>query len=166
MRDLLAQAAWEHKRSLSAEVEQRLDYTLARYRKGSLAGGFDLPPHLRPLVDAFVVTARYIEARFGRQWHENKFTNRELVRAIGHVMAEFSSVADDATPPKIIERAKTHPAGEKAYLDHPGYEEARGIIALLRLAQDPQILPVYSEWEVGLWKIRRDLERLEQKRKR
>jgi hypothetical protein len=56
MRDLLAQAAWENKRSVSREVEVRLDYTLGRYRKG----GFDLLPHLRPLVDTFALTARYI----------------------------------------------------------------------------------------------------------
>jgi hypothetical protein len=83
-------------------------------------------------------------------------------------MAEFSSDADDVIPPKVIERAKTHPAGEKAYLAHSGVEEARGIVALLRLAQAPGELKgvPYFEWQAELWKIRRDLERLEQKRKR
>jgi len=164
MWDLLRQAAWDNdRRSVSREVESRLDYTFGR--KGS---GFDLLPHLKPLVDAFAFTARYIEAQFGRRWHENKFTGRELARAISQVIAEFSSGADDVTPPKIVERAKTHIAGEKAYLAHPGDEEAKGIIMSLRLARGPHELKnaPYLEWEHQLWKIRRDLERLEQKRKK
>jgi hypothetical protein len=164
MWDLLRQAAWENKRSLSREVEGRLDYTLGRYQKGGY--GYDLPPHLRPLVDSFALSARYIEARFGRRWHENKFMNRELARVIGHVMVEFSYDADDAIPPKIIERAKMHPEGEKAYLAHPGDAEANAIILLLRTARGPQQWPPLSEWEHELWKIRRDLEHLERRRKK
>jgi hypothetical protein len=157
---LLNQKAWEHKRSLSREVEERLDYTLGRYQKGGASYG--LPPHLRPLVDAFTFTARYIEAAFGCRWHENKFTGRELARAISPVMAEFLSSADNVIPPKVLQRAKTHPAGEKAYLAHAGEEEARGVIVQLRLARAPGEL--FSEWEHELWKIRRDLEQLEKKR--
>jgi len=159
MRDLLKQAAWKNKRSLSREVEHRLDYTLGRYQKG---GVDQLPPHLRPLIDAFVFTIRAIEERFGCRWHENLFTSRELARVLGHVMVEFSPNADDAIPPKVVERAKTHFAGRKAYLAHPGDEEAKGIIAALRLAPKPG--EGDPEWYAELWKIRRDLEQLEKKR--
>src|SRR5262249_37007115 len=115
MWNLLRQAAAKNTRSLSREVEARLDYTLGLYRKG----GLDLRSHLRPLVDAFALSARVIETQ-----HENRFTGRELARVIGHVMVEFSPDAEDVVPPKVLERAKTHIAGEATYLAHPGDEEA------------------------------------------
>src|SRR5262245_21114531 len=166
MWDLLRQAAWENRHSVSREVEVRLDYTLGRRRKGD-KGDYALPSHLRPLVDAFTFTTRCIEAAFGRQWYENKFTSRELVSAIGRVMAEFSPDADNVIPPKVLHRAKMHPAGEKAYLAHAGEEEARGVIMQLRTARAPgEAIESYSEWEHALWKMRRDLESLEGKRKK
>jgi hypothetical protein len=165
MWSLLAQVAGKNKRSLSREVEARLDYTLGRYQKGAPAG-YELPPHLRPLVDVFAFSARYIEAQFGRRWHESKFTSRELARAIGQVMVEFSA-GTDMPPSKIVERAKTHPIGEKAYLAHPGDEEAHAIIMQLRIARAPEELKgmLFSEWEHELWKLRRDLEQLERKKR-
>ena len=162
MRELLRQAAWENKRSLSREVEARLDYTLGRYGKG----GHDLPPHLKPLVDAFAFTARYIEMRCGCRWHENRLISRELPKAISRVMVEFSPAAEDVIPPKIIENAKRHGAGEEIYLANPGIEDADAIILSIRVARPPEGVLPYLEWEHELWKIRRDLERLEKKRKR
>ena len=159
---LLKQAASSNKRKLSGEILARLDYTLGRYRKG----GLDLPSHLRPLVDAFAFSARVIETQFESRWHENRFTGRELARVIGHVMVEFSPDAEDVVPPKVLERAKTHIAGEPTYLAHPGDEEAKGIIAMLRLASDQPWGTRDLEWEAELWKIRRDLERLERRRKK
>jgi hypothetical protein len=162
MRDLLAQAAWENRRSVSREVEARLDHSLGRYRKGDR----ELPPHLGPLVDAFALTARYVERRFGCRWHENRLTGRELASAVGHIMAEFSPDADDVIPPKVIENAKRHGPGEKVYLARPGVEEAKAIVMLLRVEPGPLKGVPYSGWQHELWKIRRDLEHLEQKRKR
>src|SRR5262249_47254953 len=145
----------------SREVDARLEYTLGR------KGGYETPSHLRPLVDVFALTARYFEMQFGRRWYENRLLGFELARAIGRVIAEFSPDADDVIPSKIVERARTHPAGEKAYLAHPGDEEARAIIMLLRTAPPPQRdLPyLQSEWDHALWKIRRDLEHLQRRRK-
>jgi hypothetical protein len=159
---LLKQAAWENSRKLSGEILVRLDHSLGRYRKG----GHDLLPHLSPLVDAFALTARYIELRFGCRWYENRFTSRELANAIGHVMVEFSPGADDVTPPKVIENARRHGSGEKVYLAHSGIEEAKAVVTLLRTAPGPLKGVPYSEWEHELWKIRRDLEHLERSRKK
>src|SRR5262245_46260285 len=64
MWDLLRQAAWENRHSLSREVEVRLDYTFGRRRKGD-KGYYELPLHLRSLADAFTFTARYIERHSG-----------------------------------------------------------------------------------------------------
>ena len=157
---VLKQAAWENGRKLSDEIRARLDYTLGRYRKG----GHDLPPHLRPLVDMFAYTARYIEARFGRRWYENRLTGRELAKAINHVMVEFSPDADDVTPPKVIENAKRHGPGEKVYLANPGTEEATSVIVMLRTALGPLKGMPYSGLEYELWKIRRDLEKLSRRK--
>jgi Arc-like DNA binding dprotein len=162
MRDLLAQAAWENRRSVSREVEARLDRSFGRYRRGDR----ELPPHLSPLVDAFAFTARYLERRFGCRWFENRLAGRELASAIGHVMTEFSPDADDVIPPKIIENAKRHGPGEKVYLTHPGIAEAEAIVMLLRVEPGPLKDMPYSEWQHELWKIRRDLEHLERRRKR
>src|SRR5262249_14628156 len=144
---LLKQAAWKHKRKLSGEILARVDYTLGRYGKG----GHDLPPHLKPLLDAFAFTARYIEMRCGCRWHENRLISRELPKAIGRIMVEFSPAADDVTPPKIIENAKRHGAGEEVYLANPGIEDADAIILSLRLARPPEGVQPYFEWEHELW---------------
>jgi hypothetical protein len=134
----LEQAAAWNKRSLSRELRARLECTLGTYQKG----GIDLPPHLWALFSLVTFTARVIEKRFERRWHENRFTGRELARAIGYVMAELSPDADDVIPPKVKENAKTHAVGEKAYLARPGEVEAEGVIAWFRfLPEEPQILP-------------------------
>ena len=56
MQTLLAEAAWKHKRSLSREVEARLDDTLGRYQKGRAA----LPPRVKRLLDAIAFAVRVI----------------------------------------------------------------------------------------------------------
>ena len=151
----LEQAAAWNKRSISREIAHRLEYTLGKYQKG----GSDLPPHLGALLDLVTFTARVIERRFDRRWHENRFTGRELAKAIGYVMAELSPDADDVVPPKVKENAKTHAVGEKAYLARPGEVDAEGVVAWFRfLPEEPQILPE-AEFLQDFRKIKRVLRR-------
>jgi hypothetical protein len=125
----LEQAAAQNRRSVSREIAARLEYTFGTYQKG----GIDLPPHLQAFLKFVTFAAHTIERRFGRRWHENRFTGRELTKAIDHVMVELSPDADDVIPPKVIENAKTHAAGEKVYLANPGVEHAKGIVAWFQL---------------------------------
>jgi hypothetical protein len=157
MRDLLAQAAWENKRSVSREVEARLDYTLARYRKGKKVD--DLMQRIRGLLDAVAFTARVIEAETERPWNEDQYTSQHLSRAISSVIADFTLPGEVTIPQKVLERAKNHAAGE-AYPDCFGEETAKGIIAQLRLAFEPSQYPSppMPEFLTEFWKIRRDLE--------
>jgi Arc-like DNA binding domain len=159
---LLRQLAQKNKRTLSGEILARLQHTFGHYQKG----GIDPEPHLRPLVDAFALTAGYLERRFGRRWYESRFVSRELAKVFGFVMVEFSA-ADDAVPPKVVDNAKRHGSGEEIYLARPGEEEAHAVIMLLRTASRSQTpYAPFAEWEQELWRIRRDLEHLERRKQK
>ena len=149
MRTELEAEARKNKRRLSSEVQTRLGYTLARHMVGR-------PPHIMALSGAVAVAARVVEEATGRPWNKDQYTSRHLATAIGLVMAEFSQPGKVTIPPKVIEKAKRHTAGE-AYSTRLGEEEAKGIIALLRLAPPPWG-PSYPEVYFEAYKIRRALE--------
>ena len=146
MRTELEAEARKNKRRLSSEVQTRLDYTLARRH---MVGR---PPHIMALSDAVAVAARLIEEATGRSWNRDQYTGQHLATAIGLVIAEFSQPGKVTIPPKVIEKAKRHAAGE-AYPTHLGEEEAKGIIALIRLAPGPWG-PSYPEVYFQAYKIR------------
>lgn len=150
MRTELEAEARKNKRGLSSEVQTRLDYTLARRH---MVGR---PPHIMALSDAVAVAARLIEEATGRSWNRDQYTGQHLATAIGLVIAAFSQRGKVTIPPKVIEKAKRHTAGE-AYPTHLGEEEAKGIIALIKLAPAPWG-PSYPEVYFEAYKIRRALE--------
>jgi hypothetical protein len=116
------------------------------------------PPHIMALSDAVAVAARVIEEATGRPWIKDQYTSQHLATAIGLVIAEFAQPGKVTIPPKVIEKAKRHAAGE-AYPTHLGEEEAKVIIAMIRLALGPQRWgPSYPEIYFELYKIRRGLE--------
>ena len=155
MRTELEAEARKNKRRLSSEVQTRLDYTLARHMVGR-------PPHIMALSGAVAVAARLIEEATGRSWNKDQYTSRHLATAIGLVIAEFSQPGEVTIPPRVIEKAKRHIAGE-AYPTRLGEEEAKVIIAVIRLAVNPQKWPRHSyPGEMEVWKIRRVLERRRQ----
>ena len=149
MRTELEAKARKNNRRLSSEVQTRLDYTLARHMVGR-------PPHIMALSDAVAVAARLIEEATGRSWNRDQYTGQHLTTAIGLVIAELSQRGKVTIPPKVLEKAKRHTAGE-AYSTRLGEEEAKGIIALLRLAPGPWG-PSYPEVYFEAYKIRRALE--------
>ena len=151
MRTELEAEARKNNRRLSSEVQTRLDYTLARHMVGR-------PPHIMALSNAVAVAARLIEEATGRSWNRDQYTGQHLATAIGLVIAEFAQPGKVTIPPKVIEKAKRHAAGE-AYPTHLGEEEAKIIIAMIRLALGPQKWgPSYPEIYFELYKIRRGLE--------
>jgi len=97
-----------------------------------------------------------VEEATGRPWNKDQYTSRHLATAIGLVIAAFSQPGKVTIPPKVIEKAKRHTAGD-AYLTHLGEVEAKGIIALLKLAPAPWG-PSYPEVYFEAYKIRRALE--------
>ena len=149
MRTELEAEARKNNRRLSSEVQTRLDYTLARHMVGR-------PPHIMALSDAVAVAARLIEEATGRSWNRDQYTGQHLATAIGLVIAELSQRGKVTIPPKVLEKAKRHTAGD-AYLTHLGEVEAKGIIALLKLAPAPWG-PSYPEVYFEAYKIRRALE--------
>ena len=149
MRTELEAEARKNKRGLSSEVQTRLDYTLARRH---MVGR---PPHIMALSGAVAVAARVVEEATGRPWNKDQYTSRHLATAIGLVIAAFSQPGKVTIPPKVIEKAKRHTAGE-AYPTHLGEEEAKGIIALIKLAPGPWG-PSYPEVYFEAYKIRRGL---------
>jgi hypothetical protein len=154
MRDLLAEAAWKSGRTLSAEVEARLDDSLGRYQKFRAT----LPPRIKGLADAVVFAISVIENATGRLWNEDQYTSEHLARSIEHIIAEYTLPGGKSTiPARVLEKAKTHIAGN-AYPARLGEEEAKGIIAWFRLTPPPQQGVPYSEYLAVPWKIGRDLE--------
>ena len=149
MRTELEAEARKNKRRLSSEVQTRLDYTLARRH---MVGR---PPHIMALSDAVAVAARVIEEVTGRSWNRDRYTGQHLATAIGLVIAELSQPGKVTIPPKVLEKAKRHTAGE-AYPTHLGEEEAKIIIAMIRLARGPWG-PSYPKTYLELYKIRRGL---------
>jgi hypothetical protein len=149
MRTELEAEARKNKRGLSSEVQTRLGYTLARHMVGR-------PPHIMALSGAVAVAARVVEEATGRPWNKDQYTSRHLATAIGLVIAAFSQPGKVTIPPKVIEKAKRHTAGD-AYPIHLGEVEAKGIIALLKLAPAPWG-PSYPEVYFEAYKIRRALE--------
>jgi len=149
MRTELEAEARKNKRGLSSEVQTRLGYTLARHMVGR-------PPHIMALSGAVAVAARVVEEATGRPWNKDQYTSRHLATAIGLVIAAFSQPGKVTIPPKVIEKAKRHTAGD-AYPTHLGEVEAEGIIALLKLAPAPWG-PSYPEVYFEAYKIRRALE--------
>ena len=149
MRTELEAEARKNKRRLSSEVQTRLGYTLARRH---MVGR---PPHIMALSGAVAVAARLIEEATGRSWNRDQYTGQHLATAIGRVIAELSQRGKVTIPPKVLEKAKRHTAGE-AYPTHLGEEEAKGIIALIKLAPGPWG-PSYPEVYFEAYKIRRGL---------
>src|SRR5262249_23536219 len=119
MRTELEAEARKNKRRLSSEGQTRLAYTLARHMLGR-------PPHIMALSDAVAVAARVIEEATGRPWIKDQYASQHLATAIGLVIAEFGQPGKQpgkvTIPPKVIEKAKRHAAGE-AYPTHLGEEE-------------------------------------------
>jgi len=114
-------AANRHKRSLSREMEERLDFTLARYRKGTTPEGRrldELPPRVRALCDIVAIAARVVETSLGgkqrkRWWNEDRYTGEVLVGAINCLLTdEFLSPGKAVVPPEVLKFAKTHFAGD------------------------------------------------------
>ena len=148
MQSLLAAAAWKNKRSLSREVEARLDDTLGRYQKGRAA----LPPRVKRLLDAIAFAVRVIEHATERTW-QDRFVSGHLVRMIGSIIAVYALPGKRTIPPKVLKEATRHIAGD-AYPTHLGEELAKGVIAWFRATPEPQ---GYPEWPAEFWKIERDL---------
>jgi TraY domain len=154
-RELLVAEARRNKRTLSREIAARLDYTLGRYQKLKVEGR---PPHIMALSDTVAVAARVMEETTGRPWNRDQYTSQHLARLIRAVMADFTQPGEVTIPPKVIEEAKRHPAGD-AYPTHLGEDKAKGIIALIRLTPDWQWWgPNYPDVVLEVGKIRRDLE--------
>jgi hypothetical protein len=153
MRTRLEIAARKNKRRLSREVEARLDYTLGRYQKLKVEGR---PPHIMALSDTVAVAARLMEETTGRPWNSDQYTSQHLARLICAVMADFTQPGEVTIPPKVIEEAKRHPAGD-AYPTHLGEDKAKGVIALIRLTDSQWWGPNCPDVVLEVEKIQRDL---------
>src|SRR5262245_30129361 len=109
MRTKLQSAARKNERTLSREVEVRLDYTLGRYQKFKVEGR---RPHIMALSDTVAVSARVMEETTGLPWNKDQYTSQHLARLICVVMAHFTQPGEVTIPPKVTEEAKRHPAGD------------------------------------------------------
>jgi hypothetical protein len=133
MRKQLYAAAARNRRKIGREIAARLDYSLARYRKGLKSG--HVPKPVGALQDLIAIAVREIEAETGMQWNADRYSFEHLIKAIGGaMMGRFLPLGKAVIPRKVLERAKTHSAGN-AYPTHLGEEVTQVIIGWFRIAE-------------------------------
>ena len=128
-RKLLETEARRNKRTLSREVEARLDYAFGRYQKFKVEGR---PPHIMALSDAVAVAARVMEETTGRPWNKDQYTSEHLARLICAVMADFTQPGEVTIPKKLSRKLSAILPATLTPLSL-GEDKAKGIIALIRL---------------------------------
>jgi hypothetical protein len=84
-------------------------------------------------------------------------TSQHLARAIGCILADFTPPGEVIIPAKVVERSKSHVAGE-AYPASLGEEEAKGVVAHIKYAEwAHSVGEPFPEFLAESWKIGRDL---------
>jgi hypothetical protein len=132
-------------RTLTREIVACLDYALGR-------GRADRPVHIERLADLAVLAAQAIEQRTKRRWHLDRYTAREVTKAMDLLVRNYSPRGEGEldVPPSI-------PKEMSAIL---GGWEATNLISQIESAAAPkkstpeEYFP--EEWLLP-WKIRRDL---------
>jgi hypothetical protein len=102
-RAALERAAAKNDRSLSQEVESRLDHSIRRDRNS----GRGL--HIRALGEAVMLTAQCIERATEKHWNEDAFTGEALRRAVEFLITHFAPRGTPALPASIKAAAAKRP---------------------------------------------------------
>src|SRR5262245_25446900 len=90
----LETAAQKNRRSLSREVEGRLNFSFGRYGTGR-------PTHIADLAELVALLAQSVERRTRGEWDRNPTTREYLIRAFADFVESYSKAIVTRTPPRI-----------------------------------------------------------------
>jgi hypothetical protein len=158
LRMALQRLAKKHRRSLSQEMQQGLDYWVSRYLKAK--------PHVAALAHAVRLLVEAVEQTTGKSWHEDAFTGEALRHGVECLISHFAPMQDRTmplpVPPRVEEAAMRMPPDmrEKACTAaEVGTFQARSVIFWIENAptinEQPLGIAFPDEW--GFWQILRDL---------
>jgi hypothetical protein len=100
---LLERASSKNDRSLSQEVESRLDLSIRKERNSGRGR------HLRALGEAVMLVAQCVERATEKHWNEDAFTGEALRRAVESLISHFAPRGTPVIPASIREAAAKRP---------------------------------------------------------
>jgi hypothetical protein len=100
---LLERAASKNDRSLSQEVESRLDLSIRKDRNTGRKR------HVRALGEAIMLVAQCVERATEKHWNEDAFTGEALRRAVESLISHFAPRRTPVMPASIREAAAKRP---------------------------------------------------------
>jgi len=152
MRRGLETAARKNRRSLSREVEGRLDFSFGRYGTGR-------PAHIADLAELVALLAESVERRTHGEWDHERATRECLIRAFTLLIDVYS---------KAIVTSSSVIFPSKSALDHDDpatMAVSEVIISLLGSVPPPGVWQeIYGPGGGALWKIQRSFEKRRRKK--
>jgi hypothetical protein len=143
----LEKAAEKNRRSLSREVEGRLDFSFSRHGTGR-------PTHIADLAELVALLAQSVERKTRGEWDRNHVTREWLIKAFADLVDLYSKAT--VTPTSVIAPSRS------PRQDNPATSAVSEVIltALLPREHSPEI-----QGPGGiLWKIQRNFERRRRKK--
>jgi hypothetical protein len=98
MRDRIVAAADESGRSIAQEAEHRLEMSF--FREQEIYGG----PHTEALLKALAMTVRFVEAKTGKRWIDDRDTAAQMVAEVLVVIQSLATVSPEVLRQKMAER--------------------------------------------------------------
>src|SRR5215831_4222987 len=150
----LETAAGKNRRSLSREVEARLNFSFGRYGTGR-------PTHIADLAELVALLAQSVEQRTRGQWDRNHVTREWLISAFTDLVDLFSKAEVTSSPPSVGVPSKS-PRNRDDPATHAVNEV---ILSLLGSIPPPGWEPeIWSPGGSVRWNILRNLERRRRKK--
>jgi hypothetical protein len=115
-RAALDRAARENERSLSQEVEYRLQLSIGDDRKNRRQ-------HIRALGEAVMLVARFVERATEKRWNEDAFTGEALRCGVEFLISHFAARGTPITPRSVEETVARRPGAGEAYRSPSGLGE-------------------------------------------
>ena len=148
----LEKAATKNGRSLSREVEGRLNFSFGRYGTGR-------PTHIADLAELVALLAQAVEQRTRGEWDRNCVTRQWLIKAFAHMVDVYSKAT--VTPSSV-----SIPAKSASDRDDPATRAVGDVIfSLLHSIEWEHSPEIYGPGGGVLWKIKRNFERRRRPRK-
>jgi hypothetical protein len=150
----LETAARKNQRSLSREVEGRLNFSFGRYGTGR-------PTHIADLAELVALLAQSIERRTRGEWDRNRATREWLIRAFTDLVDLYSKAEVTFHRPSVSLPSKL-PSNRDDLATHAVSDV---IISLLHSIPPPGWEPeIWSPGGSVRWNILRNLERRRRKK--
>jgi TraY domain len=147
-RAALERAAEKSRRSLSQEVEHRLDYSIRRDYE------HNRDRHIRGLAETIAILTHWVERATQKRWIDDPFTAEALRRGIEFLVFHFGAPGTPEVPASVKDAAARVPLQARDQSMTPagvGHAEAGGLISWIemnvneggRLSRKPPPVPEF-----------------------